>query len=217
MLRLASRRVDSFRDPLPARSFGIALMLIATCAVASGEPGSLRAVAVAGQPAPGGGVFEHFSVESQPVVAPPNAKGDVAFFATLLRAPGSEGIFLSSGRGISKVAAEGDRAPGGGTLSGLGRHPVPSINAAGAVAFAAAVAGGRTVEGVFVSSRGTLRAVATAGEPAPGIPSGTFANLDFPVLNDRGDVAFLATVRRGREAVEAVYLRAGGRLRKVVG
>src|SRR5215469_13023255 len=129
---------------------GIVLTLIATHAAASDEPVSLRAVAVAGQPAPGGGVFEHFSVESQPVIAPPNAKGEVAFFATLLRAPGSEGIFLSSGRGISKVAAEGDRAPGGGTLSGLGRHPVPSINAAGAVAFAAAVAGGRTVEGVFV-------------------------------------------------------------------
>jgi hypothetical protein len=181
-----------------------------------GQPAALRTVVSAGQVAPGGGTFEHFSVESQPVVAPPNARGDVAFFASLLRGAGSEGLFLATARGIVKVAVEGDRAPGGGALSGLGRHPIPSVNAAGSVAFAAAVSKGRTVEGIFVSSRGRLRAVAVAGGPAPGIPSGTFASLDFPALNDRGDVAFLATVRRGRETVEAIYLRTGGRVRKVV-
>jgi hypothetical protein len=174
-------------------------------------------VVSAGQAAPGGGIFEYFSVESQPVVAPPNARGDVAFFASLLRGAGSEGLFLATAHGIVKVAVEGDRAPGGGSLSGLGRHPIPSVNAAGSVAFAAAVSKGRTVEGIFVSSRRALSAVAVAGEPAPGIPSGTFANLDFPALNERGDVAFLATVRRGRETVEAIYVRTGGRVRKVVG
>src|SRR5262249_32880207 len=109
-----------------------------------------------------------------------------------------------------------DRAPGGGTLSGLGRHPIPSINAASAVAFAAAVTGGRAVEGIFGSSRGALRAGATAGEPAPGIVSGTFGNLDVPAVDARGRRAFLATVRRGRETVEAIYVKAAGRLRKVV-
>src|SRR5204862_1622642 len=107
-------------------------------------------------------------------------------------------------------------APGGGTFSGFGRHPVPSLNAAGAVAFAAAVTGGRTVEGVFVSERGKLRAVAVAGAAAPGVPSATFASLDAPALSDRGDVAFLATLRRGRETAEAIYLARGGALRKVV-
>jgi hypothetical protein len=194
----------------------VILMLLLIHVAAAGQPTALRTVVSAGQAAPGGGTFEHFSVESQPVVAPPNARGDVAFFASLLRGAGSEGLFLATARGIVKVAVEGDRAPGGGALSGLGRHPIPSVNAAGSVAFAAAVSKGRTVEGIFVFSRGTLRAVAVAGEPAPGIPSGTFANLDFPVLNDRGDVAFLATVRRGRETVEAIHVRTGGRVRKVV-
>lgn len=180
------------------------------------QPTALRLVVSAGQAAPGGGTFEHFSVESQPVVAPPNARGYVAFFASLLRGTGSEGLFLAGARGISKVATEGDPAPGGGTLSGFGRHPIPSVNAEGQVVFAAAVSKGRTVEGIFVSSRGTLQAVAVAGQPAPGIASGTFASLDFPALNDRGDVAFLATVRRGRETVEAIHLRSGGRVRKVV-
>jgi hypothetical protein len=200
-----------------ARSGVIILVVLLMRVPAAGQLGALRTVVSAGQAAPGGGIFEHFSVESQPVVAPPNARGDVAFFASLLRGAGSEGLFLATPRGIVKVAVEGDRAPGGGSLSGLGRHPIPSVNAAGSVAFAAAVSKGRAVEGIFVSSRGTLRAVAVAGEPAPGIPSGTFATLDFPALNERGDVAFLATVRRGRETVEAIYVRAGGRVRKVVG
>ncbi len=42
------------------------------------------------------------------------------------------------------------------------------------------------------------------------------AALDAPALNDRDDVAFLATVRRGRETLEAVYLSIRSGLRKVV-
>jgi hypothetical protein len=194
---------------------GLLLALLALSGSAHSQ-GVLSRVVVAGQPVPGGGTFEHFSIESQPVVAPVNAKSQIAFFATLLRAPAAEGLFVSSGSRIAKVAAEGDPVPGGGTISGFGRHPIPAINRTGSVAFAAAVSGGKTVEGIFVSSVGRLRVVARAGEAAPGMPSGTLANLDSPALNDRGDVAFLATVRRGRETVEAIYLLAGGRLRKVV-
>src|SRR5262245_43410359 len=201
--------------PGAIRGAALAWLLLAHCpGVAHGGP--LRTIVASGDRAPGGGTFERFGIESQPVVAPPNRAGDVAFFATVLRGAGSEGIFLASAHGIRKVVTEGDRAPGGGSLSGLGRHPIPAINGQGDVAFAAAVSQGRTVEGIFLASKGALRAVAVAGEPAPGVPSGTLASLDFPALNDRGDVAFLATVRRGRETVEAIYLRAGGRLRKLV-
>ncbi|HMB33572.1 MAG TPA: choice-of-anchor tandem repeat NxxGxxAF-containing protein [Methylomirabilota bacterium] len=205
MARLISLRVSA------------ALCLLVMPGSVASQPALLRTVASAGQSAPGGGTFEHFGIESQPIIAPPNARGEVAFFASLLRGPGTEGLFLATSRGIVKVAAEGDRAPGGGALSGFGRHPVPSVNAEGSVVFAAAVSKGKTVEGIFLSSRGVHRAVAVAGEPAPGMPSGTFASLDFPVLNDRGDIAFLATVRRGRDTVEAIHMRRGGRLRKIVG
>src|SRR5207249_8667732 len=95
-------------------------------------------------------------------------------------------------------------------------HPVPALNEAGNVAFAAAVSGGKTVEGIFATTGRRLRAVAVVGSAAPSIASGTFANLDAPALNDRGDVAFLATVRRGRESVEAIYLSSGATLSKVV-
>src|SRR5437867_4109568 len=180
------------------------------------EPPAIRRVVVTGQPAPGGGAFDRFSVESLPIVAPVNDKGQVAFFATVVRGRTSEGFFLASGARITKIAADGDPVPGGGVFSGFGRHPIPALNNAGELAFAAAISGARAVEGIFVASERRVRVVALAGATAPGIPSGTLASVDVPAINDRGDVAFLASVRRGRESLEAIYLHAGGRTRKVV-
>ncbi len=173
-------------------------------------------MAVTGQAAPGGGTFDRFSVESLPIVAPINRRGQVAFFATVLRGRASEGFFLSSGTRLAKLVAAGDAAPGGGVFSGFGRHPVPALNDGGEIAFAAAIAGARAVEGIFVASPRGTRAIALAGGPAPDIPSGTLASVDAPALNGRGDVAFLATVRRGRESLEAIYLHSGGKSRKIV-
>jgi hypothetical protein len=176
----------------------------------------LRAVARTGDAAPGGGTFDRFGQESLPVIAPINARGDVAFFATLSHGAADEGIFLQRGDRILTVAREGDRVPGAGRLSGFGKHPTPALNDAGTVVFAAAVAGGRAVEGIFAWSAGRLRPIAITGSPAPGIPSGVLAALDVPAVNGRGDVVFLATVRRGRESVDAILISAGGALRKIV-
>ena len=201
--------------------------VLAAGAVTAQTPG-LRAVAVVGDPAPGGGSFAGFTVESLPIVVPANGRGDVAFFATLLRGPGSEGMFLSSPsgpsspggtstlRGLRKVAVEGDVVPKVGTLTGFGKHPTPALNEGGDVAFAAAVAGGRAVEGIFLWSRGRVQPVVITGGPVPGIAGGTMAGVESPAVNDRGDVAFLATIRRGRETVEAIYGRIGGKLKKIV-
>ena len=190
------------------------VLLVAT-GVASASSTITRVVS-SGDAAPGGGTFERFSVEALPVVAPVNSRGQVAFFASLLRGSGSEGFFLGDGTRIAKVVLEGDPTPAGGVFSGFGRHPIPALNDAGTVAFAAAVAGGRTVEGIFLAGRAGLRTVVVAGAAAPDVAAGAFAGVDAPALNDRGTVAFLATVRRGRESLEAVYLAAGGKLRKVV-
>src|SRR5262249_47048578 len=65
-------------------------------------------------------------------------------------------------------------------------------------------------------SAGRLRAVALSGAPAPGVASGVLASVDAPAVNARGDVVFLATIRRGRESIDTVLLSAGGSLRKVV-
>src|SRR5215467_4242869 len=177
---------------------------------------TIRAVALSGDPAPGGGTFEHFGVEALPIVAPANTKGQVAFFASLLRSTASEAFFLAGKSRTTRVVAEGDHVPGGGTFSGFGRHPIPALNERGDVAFAAAVVGGRTVEGIFVRDSRGLRTVVLTGGTAAGMTSGTIAAVDAPALNDRGDVAFLASVRRGRELVEAIYTFVGGRTTKVV-
>jgi len=66
-------------------------------AVAVSETGALRAVVRSGLAAPGGGRFDRFDVTSQPIVAPVNARGQVAFYATVLHAPAREGIFLADG------------------------------------------------------------------------------------------------------------------------
>src|SRR5213593_172489 len=203
------------------RRAGLAIAFLASTLLAVGglhaeDPSSVRRVVVTGQAAPGGGTFDRFSVESLPIVAPINGKGQVAFFATILRGRSSEGLFVSSGERIGKLAADGDAAPGGGVFSGFGRHPVPALNEGGELAFAAAIVGARAVEGIFVASPRGTRAIALAGAAAPDIPSGTIASLDAPAINDRGDVAFLATVRRGRESLDAIYLHSGGKSRKVV-
>src|SRR5262252_4269110 len=57
--------------------------------------GALRAVVRSGLAAPGGGRFDRFDVTAQPIVAPVNGRGQVAFYATVLHAPAREGIFLA--------------------------------------------------------------------------------------------------------------------------
>src|SRR2546422_1354886 len=185
----------------PRVAIVVVLTLVLAVAAVSAQP-SIRAVAVAGDPAPGGGTFEHFGVESLPVVAPANTKGQVAFFATLLRATGSEAFFLASESRTLRVVAEGDPVPGGGAFSGFGRHPIPALNERGDVAFAAAVTGGRTVEGIFLRGARGLRAIVVTGGAAPEGASGTIAAIDAPALNHHGDMAFLTSIRRGRGTVE---------------
>jgi hypothetical protein len=180
------------------------------------QPKAMRLVVAAGQPAPGGGAFERFDVAAQPVAAPVNAEGRVAFYASLVRTNAREGIFLATSTRILKVAALGDAAPGGGTLSEFAKHPLPALNDAGKVAFGAAIAGGRASEGVFLASNGSLNTIALSGTDAPGILSGTFVEFDLPALNNLDDVVFLATVRRGRETLPVLYLWSNGRLRKLV-
>ncbi len=177
----------------------------------------LRLLVAEGQPSPAGGMFDRFHVASQPIVTPLNRKGQTAFFATLIRSGTEEGVFRHEPDGrIDKIAAAGDPAPGGGTLSSFAKHPMVAMNDKGTVAFTAAVAGGKAVEGVFVHAAGRLKAIALTGTAAPGIANGTFADFEVPALDDNDNVVFLANVRRGRDAVEGIFLSKGGELRKVL-
>jgi hypothetical protein len=204
------RQSPASRRPL------IALLVSAALAIAADAPPRLQRVVSTGDLAPGGGVFDRFGTEATPIVAPVNARGDVAFFATLGRGDAGEGLFLWSRGRVTAVAREGDRVAGSGRLSGFGKHPAPALADDGTVVFAAALAGGRAVEGVFASQGGRLRTLALTGHAAPGIGQGVLAGLDAPAINARGDVAFLASVRRGRETLEAVLVSTREGLQKVV-
>src|SRR5712672_3637861 len=183
---------------------------------AAPEVHALPPVLASGQADPGGGSFDRFAVSSQPIVAPVNSRGHVAFYASVARAKAKEGIFLATASRITKAAAVGDTVPGGGVLSEFARHPLPALNDAGKVAFGASVAGARATEGIFLAADGSLKAIALSGADAPGVQNGTFVEFDAPVLNNRDEIAFVGTVRRGRETLQVLYLYSGGVLRKLV-
>jgi len=177
--------------------------------------GGLRAVVRSGLPAPGGGRFDRFDVTAQPIAAPVNARGQVAFYATVLRSPAREGIFVAEGGQLTKIAAFGDSVPGGGTLAEFGAHPLPSLNAAGHAAFSAQIAGGRATEGIFLAGPEGLQAIALAGDDAPAMPGGVLIGFDAPALNDNDELAFVANVRRGRDMLDVLYFWNGRRLQRV--
>ena len=180
------------------------------------SPPALRRIVGTGQQTPIGGIFDRFDVKSQPIIAPVNARGEVAFYATILRNKATEGIFLARGGHLTKVAAVGDSVPGGGILTQFAQHPIPSLNDSGTVAFGAAVSLAQASEGIFMAKDGNLTTIAVIGGDAPGVVNGTFAQLDTPSMNNRDEVAFVATVRHGRDTFEALYLYSNGRLRKLL-
>lgn len=193
-----------------------AVVVPATKTAAASSHMTLRPIVLAGQPAPGGGRFDRFEVSTQPVVAPVNAHGQVAFYAIVVHAFAREGIFLAEAGRIRKVAAFGDPVPGGGMLGIFSEHPLPALNAAGHVAFDAEVTGGRATEGVFLASDGELHVIALADDDAPGIPGGVLVGFDTPALNDNDELAFVATVRRGRDTLHVLYFWNGRRLQRLV-
>jgi hypothetical protein len=177
--------------------------------------GALHPVVRSQMPAPGGGRFDRFDIPGQPVAAPVNGRGQVAFYATVLHARARDGIFLADAGRVQKVAASGDSLPGGGTLAGFAEEPLPSLNGAGHVAFVAQVEGGRANEGVFLAGADGLEAIALSGDVAPGVPLGVLESFDTPALDNNDELAFVATVRRGRELQDVLYFWNGRRLQRV--
>jgi hypothetical protein len=176
----------------------------------------LQQLVASGQAAPVGGSFDRFDIAGQAIPAPNNRNGDVAFFAGLVRSKAEEGLFIAVGDRIGKLAAVGDAIPSGEHIADFTDHPGLSLNDAGAVAFAAALAGGRATGGVFVVTNEKIEAMALSGAAAPDIPGGILTSFEGPVLDDSGNVAFLASVRRGRESSDAILLYRDGELRKLI-
>ena len=171
----------------------------------------LRALALAGEPVGLSGSFDRFGLELMTMGLASNNRGETAFHATIRRSQSEEGIFLAKADGkIARIAIAGDPVPdqAGQLIAGFGEHPAPVMNDSGNVAFTATLAGGRGAAGVFLSREGKLQTIASSGMKAPVILGGigVFADFEAVSINDRGDVAFLAWVRHGRETIEAIYV-----------
>ena len=171
----------------------------------------LRALAMADEPVGLNGSFDRFGLQVQTMVLASNNRGETAFYATIRRSQAEEGMFLAKADGkITPIAVAGDPVPdqAGQLIAGFGERPAPVMNDEGSVAFIATLAGGRGAAGVFLASEGRLLTIVSSGMKAPVILGGigVFAEFEAVSLNSRGDVAFLAWVRHGRETVEVVYV-----------
>src|SRR5215510_11186538 len=171
----------------------------------------LRALAMADEPVGLNGSFDRFGLHVMTMVLGSNNRGETAFYATIRRSQAEEGIFLAKAdRKITPIAVAGDPVPdqAGQLIAGFGERPAPVMNDEGSVAFIATLAGGRGAAGVFVSSVGRLRTIASSGMKAPVILGGigVFAEFEAVSLNGRGDVAFLALVCNEPETTEVMYV-----------
>ncbi len=163
-------------------------------------------VAREGSQAPGtptGAVFNSFLEPSAF-----NDAGQVAFLAVLRT--GSGGVNNTNDLGIwsgnTLVARKGSQAPGtpGGVVFDAFWHP--AINNAGQIAFRAILLTGSggvdDTNDMGLWSGSTL--VAREGSQAPGTPTGAAFEIfrNNPVLNNAGQVAFRASLRRGSGGVD---------------
>jgi hypothetical protein len=131
------------------------------------------------------------------------------------------GVYKADGKGvITPVVLPGDPAPvWQGNTFDLVRRPV--INARGDVAFTAHVSGELCLnadilvcsDSLFVKRRpsGTVEEIARVGKLSP-IPGKYYASAFGPILNAKGDVAFVADVSANADGSDvAVFLYTGGK------
>jgi hypothetical protein len=195
----------------PAEMAGQAQALLPAAPAPIPQRVGLRALVMSGEAVGLNGSFDRFGLERQTMVLASNNRGETAFYATIRRSQSEEGIFLAKADGkIVRIAVAGDPVPdqAGQLIAGFGERPTPVMNDEGSVAFIATLAGGRGAAGVFLAGESRLRTIASSGMKAPVILGGigVFAEFEAVSLNNRGDVAFLAWVRHGRETIEVVYV-----------
>jgi hypothetical protein len=194
----------------------------------------LTLVAREGDQAPGvpaGGNFAGFSAPNF------NNSNEVAFTASLQTGSGgvinenSHGIWYGRHGSLNLVVRAGDHAPGTSADTRFRYFYQFSLNDAGDIAFRAELGPFGVVDltnfaGIWAMRNGSLELIARQGEHAPGTgPNVVFddAGLDFrrPLINGKGEVAFIADLQRGFGGVNAsnnrgIWTDTGGDLHLVV-
>jgi hypothetical protein len=127
--------------------------------------------------------------------------GDVLFDA-------NADTFRSDGKTIAPIVRDGDGAPGGGTLSPIGRV----TNDHGSIAYSATLSGSTGTQGIFRSDEKQTVAIARDDIAVP--TGGVFTLLGSAVLNDRGQVAFYSNLSGGSGDF-GIFRGDGGELKAV--
>lgn len=145
-----------------------------------------------------------------------NNAGSIALNTVVRDGEDSPGIFVVSHTGtLEKSVGIGDPTPVGGTFSVLFR---PSLNNAGDVVFQATVADGTVAQGIFLVKQGQVSLVVAEGAPTP--IGGQFALQALaapPLVNDRGEVAFNASVMKdGKVSAMGTFLFSQGQIKKAM-
>lgn len=154
-------------------------------------------VAAIGDSSPLGGTFAAVGPGSM------NNNGQIVFLASPSTTAFPANIFLWDNGVVTKVAAIGDPAPGGGTFSTLGAEsfgfadgtsiptgPVPDINDVGQICFRPIVTGGITDRGQIVRTAGVDEWYVKVPDPTPA--GGTYFDMQAASINNAGQIAFLA-------------------------
>src|SRR5579884_544905 len=203
--------MERSRRILPLASALVALLTILAAGpgpgVAAGvRPAAqgIRALVRTGDPAPGGGRLRQLSDPSL------NNRGDLAFGALTTNPHASAAVYMLSRGRLVTLASAGQPAPTGGVFRAFSDI---ILNDRGTVAFLGRTTGaGR--EGIFASSEGSTAPVLMAGQPAPTGGVFQFFLDGSPALNDRGQVAVVASTTA--HATQGIYVVTGGHAVPVV-
>src|SRR5882724_1307443 len=184
--------------------------------------GQIVKVAAVGDPSPIGGTFGAVGPGSL------NNNGKVVFLASPAGETINSNLFMWDAGVVTKIAAIGDPAPGGGTFSGLGTEsfgfqdgtfipvgPVPDINDSDQIAFRAIVSGGITQRGIVVRTGQVDEWYVKVPDPTP--IGGTYLDMQAASINNAGQIAFFADYRPTPDTFNSGWFAgAPGNWRKVV-
>lgn len=161
--------------------------------------GVLTPLALDGAPAPGGSNFGDTFPGSQFF---PAMNDSAVVFAALVGAEYQSEIFLYANNTLSRIVGSGDIASDGSTFV---TADSPSINSSGEIAFW----GVTTSEaGIFTYSNGVITKVVAAGDV---LGTHTLESVDYPLVSDSGDIAFLTGLSNGHAAIVLARARSAGK------
>jgi hypothetical protein len=188
--------------------------------------GALELLEREGDAAPGAGLGVVFANPVSPFAFPiiiANGAGDVLFQGNL-HGPGAdvsndEALFIRDAAGARLLVREGDPVPGmpgfvfrAGATAGFNTDDF-SINDDSRIAMVATVESATGIASALLADLGNgLELIARSGDPAPGADE-HFGIFTSPVMNTRGDIAFLANFGQGTNLGLWVYSQ--GALRAV--